>query len=74
MENIDCCHVNPSREDENRSNYRNVVSSSHLEVLTMDKIHKPTESVIHHRHNLLDSKKIEISVSIEKKKKWKRAY
>jgi hypothetical protein len=69
---VDVCL--PLREDENRSSYRNVMFSTHLELLTMDKVHKPTDSVIHHSHNLLDSKKIDVSVSIEKNMKGKRAY
>jgi hypothetical protein len=43
-----------SREDGNQSNFRNIVFSSYLEFLTVDKVHTP--SVIHHHHKALDSK------------------
>jgi hypothetical protein len=33
----------PSHEDGNRSSFRNVVFSSNLEFLTMDKAHKPCD-------------------------------
>jgi hypothetical protein len=44
----------PTPEDENRSSFRNAVSSSHLEFLTIDKAKKPSDSrdIYPHRNPL----------------------
>jgi hypothetical protein len=45
----------PSPEGGNRPIFRNGVLYSYLEFRTMDKVQKPSDSVIHHRQNPLDS-------------------
>jgi hypothetical protein len=45
----------PSPEDGNRSSFWSVVFSSYLEFWAKEKVQKPSNSVIHHRQNPLDS-------------------